>query len=150
MVSGIITGYGANLYATATSTGTTLPTDTTTTKTVADSTAKPAASVNVTLSAAAQAALAAQTDTRSIDDVVSATRASLDQLLTAAKATSAVVDGKATISVAGLDRRSLYAIASNQGGNFTTQEQVVATLQMKTASDASLATPTSVMRASGS
>jgi hypothetical protein len=81
--------------------------------------------------------------------VVGAARASLDKLLADAKATSALVDGKPTISVAGLDRRSLYAIASNQDGKFSTQEQVVAALQMKTTSDASLSTPTAVMRVTG-
>jgi len=151
MVSGIISGYGANPYAAAAAATTTPnPPDTTASSTGAEAMAKPtSASVNVTLSAAAQAALAAQTDTRSIDDVVSAARTSLDKLLSDAKASSALEDGKPTISLAGLDRRSLYAVASNQDGKFSTQEQVVAGLQMKATDDAALSTPTSVMRVTG-
>jgi hypothetical protein len=149
MVSSVIGGYGANPYAAAGAATPPLP-DATARKDAADPNARSTgASVSVTLSAEAMAALAAQTDTRSTDAVVSAARASLDKLLADAKATSALVDGKPTISVAGLDRRSLYAIASNQDGKFSTQEQVVAALQMKTTSDASLSTPTAVMRVTG-
>jgi AcrR family transcriptional regulator len=75
--------------------------------------------------------LAAQTDNRTTDAVVAAARSALDKLLADAKATSALKDGKATIDVSGLDRRSLYAIASNKGGKFSIEEQVVASLQMK-------------------
>lgn len=150
MVSSVINGYGANPYATAgAGAAATTPPDAAATKAGGEATAKSAASVSVTLSADAQAALAAQTDTRSIGAVVSAARAALDKLLSDAKASSALEDGKPTISVAGLDQRSLYAIASNQGGKFSTQEQVVASLQMKSASDAALSTPTSVMRVTG-
>jgi hypothetical protein len=106
-------------------------------------------SVNVTLSAEAQAALAAQTDSRTTDAVVSAVRSSLDKLLSDAKASSALKDGKATIDVSGLDRRSLYAIASNKGGKFSMEEQVVATLQMKSNRDASLSASASAMRVTG-
>ena len=106
-------------------------------------------SVNVTLSAQAQAALAAQTDSRTIDAVVANARTALDKLLSDAKATSALKDGKATIDLSGLDRRSLYAIASNKGGKFSIEEQVVATLQMKATRDAALAAPASAMRVTG-
>src|SRR4051794_12049934 len=70
-----------------------------------------ASSVNVTLSAEAQAALAAQTDSRTIDAVIANARTALDKMLSDAKATSALQDGKATIDMSGLDRRSLYAVA---------------------------------------
>jgi hypothetical protein len=150
MVSSITSNPYASTYA-ATTTATATATNTTTTSSQADTAAAKtsASSVNVTLSAQAQAALAAQTDTRTTDAVVAAARASLDKLLSAAKATSALKDGKATIDVSGLDRRSLYAVASNKGGGFSIEEQVVATLQMKATRDASLSASASAMRVTG-
>ncbi|MBC7668666.1 MAG: hypothetical protein H7236_09505, partial [Gemmatimonadaceae bacterium] len=148
MVSSITTGYATNPYAAAAA-GTTA-TKATAADTASTSAAKTSgSSVNVTLSAEAQAALAAQTDSRTIDTVVASARTALDKLLSDAKATSALKDGKATISLAGLDRRSLYAIASNKGGKFPIEEQVVATLQMKATRDASLSAPASAMRVTG-
>ncbi|MBI1682400.1 hypothetical protein [Caulobacter hibisci] len=108
-----------------------------------------ASSVSVTLSAQAQAALATTLDARSLDTVVADARKSLDALLSAAKATSALKDGKATIDVSGLDRRSLYAVASNQGGSFPIEEQVVASLQLKAGDDAALAAPAASLRVTG-
>ena len=150
MVSSITTGYATNPYA-ATGTSTATTANTTTTSAQADTAAAKTggSSVNVTLSAAAQAALAAQTDTRTTDAVVASARSALDKLLSDAKATSALKDGKATIDVSGLDRRGLYAIASNKGGKFSIEEQVVATLQMKATRDASLSASASAMRVTG-
>ncbi|MFT4253322.1 MAG: hypothetical protein QM608_12630 [Caulobacter sp.] len=112
--------------------------------------AKSGASVSVTLSAEAQAALAAAgSDGRSLSTVISDARKSLDALLSAAKATSALKDGKATIDVSGLDRRGLYAIASNQGGGFPIEEQVVAGLQLKAGQDKALAGPAADARVAG-
>lgn len=108
-----------------------------------------ASSVSVTLSAEAQAALAAKTDGRDLGTVVSDARKSLDALLSAAKATSALKDGKATIDVSGLDRRALYAIASNQGGSFPIEEQVVASLQLQSGQNAALAGPAADARVTG-
>ncbi|WP_426043506.1 hypothetical protein [Caulobacter sp. DWR3-1-2] len=148
MVSSITTGYATNPYAAAAA-GTTA-TKATAADTASTSAAKTSgSSVNVTLSAEALAALAAQTDSRTIDTVVVFARTALDQLLSDAKATSALKDGKPMISLAGLDRRSLYAIASNMGGKFPIEEQVVATLQMKATRDASLSAPASAMRVTG-
>ncbi len=109
-----------------------------------------ASSVSVTLSAEAQAALAAAgADGRSLATVTSDARKRLDALLSTAKATSALKDGKATIDVSSLDRRSLYAIASNQGGSFPIEEQVVASLQLKTGLDKTLAAPAADARVTG-
>ena len=149
MVSSVTNGYVTNPYLASAAT-TAAATTTTATDTSSTAAAKTSSSsVNVTLSAEAQAALAAQTDSRTADQVVAAARSSLDKLLSAAKATSALKDGKATIDVSGLDRRSLYAIASNKGGGFSIEEQVVATLQMKATRDASLSAPASAMRVTG-
>lgn len=150
MVSSVTSNPYVTAYA-ATATTTTANTATTSTGAQADTAAAKtsASSVNVTLSAEAQAALAAQTDSRTIDAVVASARSGLDKLLSDAKATSALKDGKATIDVSGLDRRSLYAIASNKGGKFSIEEQVVATLQMKANRDAALSASASAMRVTG-
>lgn len=149
MVGSVTSGYAANPYLTTT----TAPTTAATAATSGDASAAAAktngSSVSVTLSAQAQAALAAQTDSRTTDQVVAAARAALDKLLAGAKATSALKDGKATIDVSGLDRRSLYAIASNKGGGFSIEEQVVASLRMKADRDAALSAPASAMRVTG-
>ena len=151
MVSSV-TGYGSTAYLLNTATSSTTSAATTAASAYGQSASAASnggSSVNVTLSAEAKAALAAQTDSRSIDAVVSQARASLDSLLAAAKATSALKDGKATIDVSGLDRRSLYAIASNKGGGFSVEEQVVATLQMNATRDTALSAPASAMRVTG-
>jgi hypothetical protein len=150
MVGSVTNGYAANPYL-ATSTA-----STTAATTAASSDASSAAAAKtsgsgdkVTLSPEAQAALAAQTDNRTTDAVVASARSALDKLLSDAKATSALKDGKATIDVSGLDRRSLYAIASNKGGKFSMEEQVVASLQMKANRDTALSAPASAMRVTG-
>jgi hypothetical protein len=150
MVGSVTNGYAANPYlATGATTTTTAATATSSDASNAASSKASGASVNVTLSAQAQAALAAQTDSRTTDQVVAAARTVLDKLLADAKATSALKDGKATIDVSGLDRRGLYAIASNKGGKFSIEEQVVASLQMKADRDATLSAPASAMRVTG-
>lgn len=151
MVSSVTNGYATNPYL---ATGGSAASAAAAAANATDSSATAAAktngsSVNVTLSAEAQAALAAQTDNRTTDAVVADARAALDKLLAGAKATSALKDGKATIDVSGLDRRSLYAIASNKGGKFSIEEQVVASLQMKANRDTALAAATSAMRVTG-
>lgn len=150
MVGSITNGYATNPYAGATgATVASTPNNANGQSTTTAATTSSASSVNVTLSAQAQAALAAQTDSRALDAVIASARTALDKLLAEAKATSALKDGKATISVAGLDRRSLYAIASNQGGKFPIEEQVVASLQLKANREASLSAAASAMRVTG-
>jgi hypothetical protein len=151
MVSSV-TGYGSTSYALLNTATTSTTSGAAATTAYGQSTAAAStggSSVNVTLSAQAQAALAAQTDNRATDAVVADARLALDKLLAGAKASSALKDGKATIDVSGLDRRGLYAIASNQGGKFPIEEQVVASLQMKATRDAALSAPASAMRVTG-
>ncbi len=107
------------------------------------------AAVNVTLSAQAQAALKAQTDTRTADSVVAQARASLDTLLKAAKTATALQDGKPTIDLGDLDRRELYAIASGRSGKFPIEEQVVASLELKSRNADALAGPAASARITG-
>lgn len=105
--------------------------------------------VNVTLSAAAQAALKAQTDSRTIETVVSEAKAQITARLKAAGAKDALKDGNATIDLSGQDRRTLYAVASNQGGAFPMSQQVVATLALKSQADQVLAGPAAQARLTG-
>ena len=150
MVSSVTSGYAPNPYVTtAATTASTSASNSQSATAAATASGSSASGDKVTLSPEAQAALAAQTDDRTTDAVVASARTALDKLLADAKATSALKDGKATIDVSGLDRRSLYAIASNKGGKFSIEEQVVATLQMKATRDASLSAPASAMRVTG-
>ncbi len=149
MVSSVTNGYAANPYLATATTASAANTAGQGAQAETAAAKTGGSSVNVTLSAQAQAALAAQTDGRTTDQVVAAARAALDKLLADAKATSALKDGKATIDVSGLDRRGLYAIASNKGGKFSIEEQVVASLQMKTDRDTALSASASAMRVTG-
>lgn len=99
--------------------------------------------VNVTLSPAAQAALKAQTDARAIEAVVAEARTQITARLKAAGTSSALKDGNSTIDLSDLDRRTLYAVASNKGGpmgnSFPMDQQVVAALALKDQHDTALA-----------
>lgn len=105
--------------------------------------------VNVTLSPAAQAALKAQTDSRTIETVVAEAKSQIAARLKAAGASSALKDGAATINLSDLDRRSLHAVASNAGGQFPLEPQVVAALTLKSRHDAALAAPAAQARLTG-
>jgi hypothetical protein len=81
----------------------------------------------LTLSAAARAQLANAASAKDFATVISDTRAALDALYKAAGVTTAIdSSGKATIDLASLDQRALFAIASNAGGQFTDAEQNLA------------------------
>src|SRR5687767_2001830 len=69
--------------------------------------------VSVTLSDAAKAALKAQAETPTLASITAAARAVIDKLLAQAKTNDPLIDGRATIDLGGLDRRSLFAVASN-------------------------------------
>jgi hypothetical protein len=105
--------------------------------------------VNVTLSPAAQAALKAQTDSRTTDAVVSDARTQIATLLKAAGTKSALDNGDPAIDVSSMDRRTLYAVASNQGGQFPVDQQVVAALALKDQHDTALASPAAQARLTG-
>lgn len=105
--------------------------------------------VNVTLSPAAQAALKAQTDARTIETVVAEAKTQITARLKAAGAASALKDGAPTIDLAALDRRTLHAVASNKGGQFPMEQQVVAALALKSQQDAVLAGPAAQARLTG-
>lgn len=109
----------------------------------------PSGGDTVTLSDAAKAALKGQADLPPLDGVVSAARSALDKLLSEAKASDAISDGEPAIDMSGLDRRSLFAIASNQGGGFSADEQAVAAYTMGNNFGDALAGPVAASRITG-
>ncbi len=87
----------------------------------------PNAATNLTLSDAAKAKLASDAATPDFTTVTNDARSALDKLYAATKVTGPLdSDGKTTIDLSSLDRRSLFAIATNNGGKFTPDEQKVA------------------------
>jgi hypothetical protein len=108
----------------------------------------PSSATLVTLSAAAQAALAHAT-VAGLSTVIADARAALDALYKAAKVTGPLADDKQTIDLASLDRRALYAIAGNGGQKFTADEQKVAANELAERFDAVLAPQTAVARLTG-
>jgi hypothetical protein len=98
------------------------------------------AATNLTLSEAARAKLASSGSDKDIATVVTDLRAKLAAQYVAAKATGPLdKDGKLTIDLSTLDRRSLYAMATNNGGTFTADEQKVAQAELGNRFNAALA-----------
>lgn len=100
---------------------------------------------NITLSSAALSAL----NTKDLATVVAETRAALDKLLTDAKVTSPMKDGKPAIDLSSLDRRALYAVVSNASGKFTDDERPAAAINLSNRFDAALTGPAAVARLTG-
>lgn len=100
----------------------------------------PNAATNLTLSDAARARLASASATPDFATVASNARKSLDDLYTAAQVTRPFTnDGKQTIDLSKLDRRSLFAISTNAGSKFTEDEQRIASDELKSRLNAALA-----------
>jgi hypothetical protein len=98
------------------------------------------AATNLTLSEAARAKLASSGSDKDISTVITDLRGKLAGLYVAAKATGPLdKDGKLTIDLSTLDRRSLYAMATNNGGTFTADEQKVAQAELGNRFNAALA-----------
>jgi hypothetical protein len=125
---------GTTSQSTASNTGST-------SKTQADS------ATNITLSDAAKSAAAGTP--KDFSAVIDDARAEITKLLLAASATSAYKDGKPTIDLSGLDRREVFAAASNAGGHFTEDEQKLATAEFQRRFDSAMAGPTGVARVTG-
>jgi hypothetical protein len=94
-------------------------TSSTDTATASATAAQSAASDTVTLSDAALALLAAQSTDKDFATVTADARTTLDNLYKAAKVTVPLAGGQATVDLTNIDRRTLYAIASNSGLKFT-------------------------------
>jgi hypothetical protein len=89
------------------------------------------AATNLTLSDAARAQLAKDSTSKDFAVVTADARTALDGLYTAAKVKGPIgADGKTTIDLSSLDRRSLFAIATNNGGKFSPDEQKVANTEL--------------------
>ncbi len=85
------------------------------------------AATNLTLSDAAKAQLAGASTPKDISAVTADARSALDDLYAAAKVKGPIGDdGTATVDLSSLDRRSLFAVLTNNGGKFTPDEQNVA------------------------
>lgn len=98
------------------------------------------AATNLTLSDAARAALATGGTDKTIAGVVADARTALDGLYTAAKVTGPLdAEGNATVDLSGMDRRALFAVAANNGGSFTPDEQKVASAELGKRFNAALA-----------
>ncbi len=108
------------------------------------------AATNLTLSEAAKAKLASSAPTPTIGTVVADARTTLDGLYSAAKVTGPIgADGKPSVDLSSLDRRSLFAIASNNGGTFTPDEQKVASGELTNRFNAALAPSTATAQLTG-
>ncbi|QIG93951.1 MULTISPECIES: hypothetical protein [unclassified Bradyrhizobium] len=106
------------------------------------------AATNLTLSDAARAQLA-KAPQPDFATVTSDARVTLDRLYTVAGVKAPIVDGKTTIDLSTLDRRSLFAISTNNGGKFTPDEQAVAATELKQRFDTALAPSLATTRLTG-
>ena len=89
------------------------------------------AATNLTLSDAAKAQLASASASKDFSTVTADARSALDGLYAAAKVKGPIGDdGKTTIDLSSFDRRSLFAIATNNGGKFSPDEQQVASTEL--------------------
>src|SRR5689334_13479516 len=98
--------YLGSAYANTTSASNSAATSSTATQSAATSD-------TVTLSDAALALLAAQSTEKDFATVTAEARTTLDDLYKAAKVTVPLAGGQATIDLTNLDRRTIFAIASN-------------------------------------
>jgi hypothetical protein len=124
-------------------------TSSTDTATASATAAQSAASDTVTLSDAALALLAAQSTDKDFATVTADARITLDNLYKAAKVTVPLAGGQATVDLTNIDRRTLYAIASNSGLKFTADEQTVASQELLRRFDTAMAPPAAAARLIG-
>ncbi len=99
----------------------------------------------VTLS---QAALAALGD-RSTATVIADAEAAMEALLAETGRTSLLDGDDLAVDLSRLDRRELFAISSNAGDRFSSDQQKAASLELQRRFDTALAGPAAVMRITG-
>jgi hypothetical protein len=108
------------------------------------------AATNLTLSDAARAQLANAATVKDFSTVTAEARTTLDGLYAAAEVTGPLdAAGNATIDLSSLDRRSLFAIATNNAGKFTTAEQSVASTERNNRLNAALAPAAATTKLTG-
>jgi hypothetical protein len=108
-----------------------------------------AASDTVTLSDAALALLAAQSTGKDFATVTADARTTLDDLYKAAKVTVPLAGGQATVDLTNLDRRTIFAIASNSGDKFTPDEQTAASQELLRRFDTAMGPPAAAAKLIG-
>ena len=99
----------------------------------------------VTLSEEAKAAMTLKDFVAVIADA----RATMDKLLTDARLTSPLKDGKLALDLSKVDRRELYAMSTNAEQKFSVDEQKAAQIELQNRFDQALAGPTAVGRVTG-
>jgi hypothetical protein len=98
------------------------------------------AATNLTLSDAARAQLANASGLKDFSVVTAETRTALDSLYAAAKVTGPLDDaGRPTVELSSFDRRALFAVAANNAGKFTSDEQSIAAYELDNRFNAALA-----------
>jgi hypothetical protein len=108
------------------------------------------AATNLTLSEAAKAKLASAGTTADITSVIANARTTLNGLYAAAKVAGPLdASGKATVDLSSLDRRALYAVATNNGGQFTADERDVANAELANRFGAAVAPATATAKLTG-
>lgn len=108
------------------------------------------AATNLTLSDAARAQIASASTLKDFASVTAEARTALDGLYAAAKVKGPVGDdGSPTIDLASLDRRALFAIATNNGGKFIADEQKVASTELANRFNDALAPATATAKLTG-
>lgn len=108
------------------------------------------AATNLTLSDAARAQLASAATVKDFASVTADARTALDGLYAAAKVKGPVGDdGSTTIDLSSLDRRSLFAIATNNGGKFSADEQKIASAELGNRFNDALAPATATAKLTG-
>lgn len=108
-----------------------------------------ASAINITLSNAAQAALAANTKNISTD-IGKVAHQKLEQLLERLGRDSLLDDGKLAVDLSSLSRQEVFAASSNSGDLFTTAEQKAGKIELERRFDAALTGGVALMRVTGS
>lgn len=111
--------------------------------------ASSSSATQVTLSEAAKAALA-DTQTRDSGTVRADARTNLDKILQDVKRTSPLEAGELAVDLSRFERRELFAIAADTGGQFPPDEKKAAELELQRRFDAELSGAYSIARATGS
>jgi hypothetical protein len=115
-----------------------------------DSSSGSNAATNLTLSDAALAQLASASTVKDFSTVTSEARTTLDGLYAAGKVTEPIdASGNTTIDLSSLDRRSLFAIATNNSAKFTPDEQSVAATELNNRFNAALAPAAATTKLTG-
>lgn len=105
---------------------------------------------NLTLSEAARKRLTNASAQPDFATLTGNMRAALDKAYAAAKVTGPIgTDGKTTVDLSSYDRRSLFAVATNNGGKFSPDEQKAAGTELSNRFDAALAPAVATSKLTG-